>query len=148
MINEFEFYHGVVFSRILHGAKVELKLSAFRDDDNATYILNDKVGLYIKYSTKRLTPWRFSFLEKHQQKFIELKNKFGNAFLVLVCQKDGIVILSYDEVRQILDENIQGVEWVSVSRGKGKMFGVKGSDGKLEFKVSVGDFPKKLFDFL
>jgi hypothetical protein len=70
MITEFEFFHGAVFSRILHGAKTEVRLSAYRDDDNATYVINDKVGLYIKYSTKRLTPWRFSFLKKHQEHII------------------------------------------------------------------------------
>jgi len=148
MINEFEFFHGAVFSGILHGAKTEVRLSAYRDDDNATYVLNDKVGLYIKYSTKRLTPWRFSFLEKHQEQIKALKKNFGNVYLILVCNKDGIVILSYEDLRQILDENIELVEWVSVTRGKGKMYGVKGSDGELEFKVGRNMFPEKLFEHL
>jgi len=148
MINEFEFFHGAVFSRILHGAKTEVRLSAYRDDDNATYVLNEKVGLYIKYSTKRLTPWRFSFLEKHQEHIQALKKKFGNAYLILVCNKDGIVILSYEDLRKILDENVEAVEWVSVTRGKGKMYGIKGSDGELEFKVGRNMFPEKLFEHL
>jgi hypothetical protein len=147
MINEFEIYHGIAFSRILHGAKAEVSFSSYRDDDNSTYILNGKVGLYIKYSTKRLSPWRFSFTKDQQENFIELREKFKNAFLALVCQKDGVVLLSFDEVRQILDEKIDAVEWISVSRGKGKMYSVKGSDGELEFKIGKNMFPEKLFEF-
>jgi hypothetical protein len=148
MINEFEFFHGAVFSGIMHRAKTEVRLRAYRDDDNATYVLNDKVGLYIKYSTKRLSPWRFSFLEKHQLHIEALKKKFGHAYLILVCNKDGIVILSYEDLRQILDENVESVEWVNVTRGKGKMYAIKGSDGELEFKVGRNMFPDKLFEHL
>lgn len=145
MIKEFEFYHGIIFSRILHATQKEVLIKLYPTPDNASYVLNDKVGIYIKYSTKRLSPWRFSFQKRHQDEILEMKNKIGEVFLLLVCNDDGVVALSFNEVKQILNESYEEVEWISATRGKRQMYSVKGSDGKLKFKIGNDDFPEKLF---
>lgn len=145
MIKEFEFYHGLVFARILHATQKPISIKTFPSPDNASYVLNDKVGIYIKYSTKRLSPWRFSFQKRHQDEISEMKNNIGEVFLLLVCNDNGIVALSFEELKQILNETHEQVEWISAARGKREMFAVKGSDGKLEFKIGKKDFPAKLF---
>lgn len=145
MIKEFEFYHGIVFARILHAMQKQISIRSFSSQDNASYIINDKVGIYIKYSTKRLSPWRFSFQKRHQDEILEMKNKFGEVFLLLVCNDDGIVAISFDELKQILNKQHDHVEWISVARGRREMYAVKGSDGELEFKVGKADFPVKIF---
>ena len=144
MIKEFEFFHGVIFSRILHGVKKNLSIRPYPTPDNASYVINDNIGLYVKYSTKRLTPWRFSFQKRHQDEILEMKNKFGEVFLLLVCNKDGVVVLSFDELKCILDESHENVEWVSASRRRGEKYTVCGSNGKLKFKVGIKDFPGKI----
>lgn len=139
MINEFEFYHGIVFTSLLHRLEREFKVRRFTTPDNAAYVIDGRIGLYVKYSKKRLPPWRFSFHKRHQELMLEMKSRLGETFLMLVCNDDGVVVLNFDEVKQILKE-AQDVEWISVVRRKREMYAVAGSDGKLDFKVGKNDF--------
>lgn len=146
MIKEFEFFHGLVFARILHGTQRPLTIKPFPSSTNASYVINEKIGIYIKYSSKRMTPWRFTFKKEHQEEIELMKDKLKEVFLVLVCNDDGVVCLSYPELKQILDDQHDAIEWISATRHKREMYSVKGSDGKLGFKVGPNDFPEKLFD--
>lgn len=111
MIKEFEFFHGLVFARILHGMQRPVSLKPFQSVSNASYIVNDKIGIYIKYSSKRMTPWRFTFRKEHQAEMQLMKLHCRNVFLLLVCNDDGIVCLSDSEVKQILDSQHEPIEW-------------------------------------
>ena len=99
MIKEFEFFHGLVFARILHGSQRPISIETYPTSSNSSYIVNGNVGLYIKYSSKRMTPWRFSFKKEHQDEMTSMQEKLKDVFLVLVCNDDGIVCLSYDELK-------------------------------------------------
>lgn len=145
MIKEYEFYHGVVFTRIMHVARRPLSLRPYESPSNASYVLNNEVGIYVKHSTKRLSPWRFTFLIEHQEEIDNLRAEFQKVFLLLVCYDDGVVCISYDELKQILDDHHDPVEWISVSRQKRKMYTVNGSNGRLKCKIGKNDFPDKLF---
>ena len=103
------------------------------------------MGLYIKYSSKRLSPWRFSFHKRHQDKILEMKKDIGELYLLLVCHDDGVVVLTFDELKQILNENYETVEWISATRNRRQMYSIKGSDGKLGFKVGRDEFLTKMF---
>jgi hypothetical protein len=145
VIREFEFYHGVVFTRILHGRKDGSSIRLFRSESNSSYVIDSNIGLYIKYSAKRLTPWRFTFAKDHQSEIEDLRGSLSRVFVLLVCSDDGIVCLAYDELKEILDAEHGRVEWISVNRRRREMYSVKGSDGSLEFKIGQNDFPGKLF---
>lgn len=93
-----------------------------------------------------MTPWRFSFKKEHQQEIEQMKNELREVFLLLVCNDDGIVCLDYSELKQILDDQHDDIEWISATRHKREMYAVKGSDGKLGFKIGPNDFPEKLFN--
>ena len=145
MISEFEFYHGVAFARMLHATQREVAIKPYSPSDNAAYVLDRSIGVYVKYSLKRLSPWRFSFQQRHREKIIEMKKDLGNVFVLLVCNEDGIVILTFDELRQILNKAPEGTEWVSATRNKRQMYSISGSDGTLGFKVGKDEFSEKLF---
>jgi len=145
MISEFEFYHGVAFARMLHVMQKELAIRPYSTADNAAYVVDRSIGIYIKHSTKRLSPWRFSFQRRHRDKITELKESLGRAFLLLVCNDDGVVVLSFDEFRQILNEAHGDTEWISAARNPRQMYSIKGSDGELRFKVRKDEFLGKLF---
>jgi hypothetical protein len=147
MIKEYEFYHGVIFTKLIHFGN-NISLRPYSDDANASYVLNDSVGLYIKHSAKRLSPWNFSFQKKHQDEILEMKSHFGKVFLLLICGEDGVVTLSFDELKKMLDEDHGQVEWISASRTHNKEYTVKGSDGGLGRKVGKNDFPKKIFELI
>ncbi len=147
MIKEFEFFHGLVFARIFHGIQRAVSIKLFNSvSSNASYVIDGHIGIYIKYSAKRMTPWRFSFLKEHQDEIDLMKKDLKDVFLVLVCNDDGIVCLSYDELKQIFDDQHDPIEWISATRHKREMYAVKGSNGELGFKIGHNDFPEKLFD--
>jgi len=146
MIGEFEFFHGVVFARMLHATQRQLSIRPYSASDNAAYLIDGTMGIYIKYSSKRLSPWRFSFHKRHQDKISEMKRDIGEVFLLLVCNDDGVVVLTFDELKQILNEDNDTVEWISAARNRRQMYSIKGSDGKLSFKVGRDEFLSKMFD--
>jgi len=145
MIRDFEFYHGLVFARILHGTQRPLSLRPFQSVSNASYVVNDTVGIYIKHSAKRMTPWRFTFMKEHQDEIDLLKLNLAKVFLVLVCGDDGVLCLSFSELKQLLDSQHDPIEWISATRHKREMYSVKGSNGELDFKIGQSEFPVKLF---
>lgn len=145
MIKDFEFFHGVVFARILHGTQRLLSVKPFQSASNASYVVNDTIGIYIKYSAKRMTPWHFTFKKEHQEEIELMKSSFKNVFLVLVCNDDGVVCLSYSELKEIFDNQHDPIEWISATRHNREMYSVKGSNGELDFKIGQNDFPEKIF---
>lgn len=144
MIHEFEFYHGAVLTKIaLDGHDSDIK--SYNSPSRSSYVINNKIGLYIKHSTNRLTPWSFSFAREHQTEIQEMSEAFDNVFIALVCGKDGIVCLSFKELKYVLDDEHNDHEWVRVSRRPREKYTIKGSDGKMRFKIAHSDFPSKLF---
>lgn len=145
MLKEFEFFHGLVFARILHATQRPLSIKQFKSTSNSSYVVNDTIGIYIKYSSKRMTPWRFTFKKEHQDEIGLMKSSLNKLFLLLVCNDDGVVCLSYSELKKILDSQHDPIEWISATRHKRQMYAIKGSNGELDFKVGQNDFPEKLF---
>ena len=146
MIKNFEFYHGTVFTKLIHHSEKPISISRFMTSSNASYILNGSTGVYIKHSHKRLTPWHFTLSKTHQDEIFQMRGQLQEVFLLLVCGEDGIVALSYDELKEVLDEIYKPTEWISVARNKRKEYTVKGSDGVLSYKVSKHDFPRKIIE--
>lgn len=148
MIREFEFFHGAVIARIVHGVKNDVAIRPYPSSSNASYVLDDKIGLYIKHSGNRMTPWHFSFAQFHQNEILEMRNHFGEVFIALVCKDDGIVCLSFDELKIVLNEIHDRHEWIKASRHSREKYQIKGSDGKLVFKIGANKFPGKVIEAL
>lgn len=144
MIKEFSFYHGVVFAMLLHNSSTPLIIGQYPSSDNASYTINDSIGIYIKYSTKRLSPWHFSFQNMHLSEIYEIDRKFEKVILLLVCRDDGIVGLTMEEFKQITDSAKKGTEWISVKRRPKEKYTVKGSLGTLSYKIGKTDFCEKI----
>lgn len=145
MTRGFESYFGIAFTKIIRLNKVN-SLRPYASGDNSAYILNENIGIFIKYSAKRLSPWTFTFLKDHQDKIQRIADQYSKVFLLLVCNDDGVVCLSFLELKKVLDDKYQESEWIRVSRKKRESYAVSGSNGKLKFKVGPGDFPKKIFN--
>ena len=77
-----------------------------------------------------------------------MRDLLENIYLILICGRDGIACIEYEELKQILDEYYEDVEWVSASRLKREQYTIKGSNGKLNFKIADTDYPKKIFEKL
>ena len=64
-----------------------------------------------------------------------LKEVCDTVFLVLVNGKEGISCLEYDNIKELLDDNFEDHEWLSVSTKLRKEYTLKGKDGNLQRKI-------------
>jgi hypothetical protein len=148
MVKEFEFYHGLVFARLIHNLGHSVLIEPYPTESNASYIINKEVGLYIKYSTTRMTPWSFSFKKEHQDEILDMKNKLGRVYIVFVCYDDGLACLSYSELKDVLNEKYEQTEWVRIARRSREKYTITGKDGKLKYKIGDNEFPRKIFSHI
>ena len=148
MIKEYEYLHGVVFNRLCSAYSFEVSIKPLKEDGYSSYVLNKTAGLHIKYSSKRLTPWRFTFSKANQDEILIMKKRFGEVFVALVCNLDGVVVLDFDELKALLDIGHDENEWLSISRRKNKMYSVAAANGKLDFKIGMNSCPDKIVDYL
>jgi hypothetical protein len=143
---DFAQFHGILLTRIVHASTDSVSIRLFAIDSNSSYVINDTIGLYVKYCAKRMSPWRFSFSTKHHNEIEALHKHCLKSFIVLICNNDGIACLCYDEFRQVIDLNHHGTESIRVARPPRSMYSISGTDGKVRFKIGDSDFPRRLFN--
>lgn len=138
------FYHGVALVRIIHHDAYET-LRVYIDN-NSSYLVNKDIGIYIKYSEKKLPPWIFTFSEEHIMEIVAMTTKLKNIYISLVCNEDGVCCLNWHEFATIISvDDRLFPKWIRITRMKNEKYSVFGKDGKLKHKVGNIDFPKKIF---
>jgi hypothetical protein len=142
-MKNFEFFHGAAVIKIVHSGHFK-KVESF-GKSNSSYLLDEKIGLYIKYSSKRIPPWSFTFDNEHVSEVKEMFSLLGNIFIALVCNVDGICCLDWQEFNTIIsiDSKIHP-KWIRTIRKKNEKYSVYGIDGNLKHKIGNSDFPSKL----
>jgi hypothetical protein len=155
-INKFEPYHGPVLSRIIKACG-DLNIVIRPAFDINSYFLSTSkysdeeslnIGIFIKYAASRLTPWRFTIYKAEQEELQIFQDECKAAFLILVCGRDGIACLNFNQMKEVLDDNFKDKEWISASRRLNEHYTIKGSDGKLTRKIGPGVFPSKIISEL
>lgn len=101
---DYERYHGIVLRALI----TELSTGAHIKAEDAhgvvnSFVVGGKIGLYIKHSTKRLSPWTFGFTEDHMAELDLLSDHSTESFVCLVCGYDGFLTLNMGEVRQLME---------------------------------------------
>ncbi len=145
MIREVEFYHGAALARLCRADGPAGVSISRHEAGRSAYVINGHVGLYIKYSSKRLSPWQFSFSRAHQREIAAMIEECTAVFVVLVCGSDGIACLSEEELHRVLDDDFGAMEWVKAARRSREKYSITGSDGRRVFKVGDNEFPAKVF---
>ena len=161
-INEEEKMHGAAILRLLEELGNVLPVINFSlrtgESRNCYHLLGQRpanlgkgkqitIGLFIKISTSRRSPWGYSFRKDHQDEILNLKEKFGECFTVFVTGNDGFAALSFTELKEILDEEHEAQEWVSVSRKTKQGYRVTGNNGLREKVLAQNAFPKSIVNF-
>ena len=148
MIKQVELYHGAVLARLVRGrASRGVTIRAY-EAGRSGYILNESIGLYVKYSANRMTPWSFSFSSEHQEEISNLKSGCTAFFVVLVCGEDGIACLSQLEYRALLDDQFESTGWIRASRRAREKYLLTGSEAHRKFRVGDNEFPSKVHEAL
>jgi hypothetical protein len=128
-IKKQEFYEGAALYQIACGCA-----AAHIRHEPPFFRLNDLVLVLMKYSTRKRSPWGFTFTPAEQTR---LQAKAGECDIVLglICGADGIAALRYDAYMTIAGHSASALH-IACYRRHGEHYEIKGPDGKLEGKVS------------
>jgi hypothetical protein len=145
MIRELERYHGAALARLIRFEGSSAITLCLHDEYRSVYTLDDRVALYMKYSTSRLSPWTFGFKAEHQEELAALRDEFDDVFVTLVCGADGIACLSGSEYQRVLDDDPRDGEWVRVARSARQKYTVSGSDARSVCRIGDSEYPAKVY---
>jgi hypothetical protein len=139
MIREYKLYHGAVLADLvaMHGGPVTIQPQE-EGGRLLNYVINDQIGLQVKYATQRLRPWPFTFSSSHIASLTTLASICKASFVVLVCHTDGMAAVDATDVLASLEHGSeQG--WLRVERKKHEMYRVHGPGGEFpgKFKTTV-----------
>ena len=130
--------------RFSRGEKRSCYLLSIQDRFNN----NLQIGLYIKRSRKRLSPWRYTFTNDHQHEIEDLLNSTDYLFLLLITDQEGVAVIDYPTLKQLLDDHFDDTEWISVTRKLRENYRVSGKDGKLDRALPKNAFPKSIIEYI
>ena len=143
MTRAFERYHAIVLRSLIvevsEGVHIGVK------DAHGTincFQVNEKIGLLIKHSAKRLSPYTFGFTEDNLLELELLFEASEESFIALVCGWDGFLIISKDELYSLASKrNAENTLSIHVSRRKRGMYSVGGRN-KLQSSKPRGFSPE------
>ncbi len=128
MIKEFERYHGVVLRDIIVCASGPISIANADEYGRVNcYLLNSALGLYIKHSSNRLSPWQFTFHDEHRDEITHLEEIADKVWIALACGPDGVALITADELRTMNDSDEDNTWFVRVARDRGTMYHLNGS---------------------
>lgn len=133
MIGEIELFQGTVLRECVVRTADPLQISAVDTSGRVnTYLLNGRLALHIKYSSKRLTPWQFTFSGENQKEIDSLITRYECFALALVCGRDGFVCLDQDEYRSLVGLNSGASVSIRADRSRNQQYRLAGTAGKLK----------------
>ena len=150
-INSTQKYQGYVLATIARAVTGQpgIYLSLQPGDDRSAYVFNCvsgersmRLGVYIKISTSRRSPWKYTFLRYHQEVVKKMNEVCDATYIVFVNDDDGIACIDHQELKELLDDKFDDVEWISVARKLNESYKLNGKDGELSSKTKQGAFPE------
>jgi hypothetical protein len=131
MISELDRYHGVVLRQLLvtHGRQLRMGVADIAGRVDAFSL--EGAAFQIKHSTKRLSPWQFTYAPENLGELTDLCVNYRPVWTFFVCGVDGVVGLSFEEVMSIVTIGPGGAGSLRISRDRKSMYRVSGSGGEL-----------------
>ncbi len=144
MISESARFHGAFFVMLFEKIHEPISVRRVLDVPSGIYLLDEKIPVYIKMASKRKGPWTFNFFRSHQQNQKRLYEAYGECFTCLICGRDGIAGIDMVELRELLDDNFEEQEIVTVRRQLNSMYQLRGRDGILKHRIGRNAIFEKL----
>jgi hypothetical protein len=139
MLPDFERYQGVVLRKIVVNSVSSLLVQPFRAQGRINaYVLNERIGVFIKHSSDRMSPWRFTFHHDQASDVLALERKHKGSYSVFVCGDDGVVTIEIAALRRLVPLTSTKQSWVRIERRPRSWYEVTGSRGILDNKVPAG----------
>lgn len=131
MINEVERYQGVVLRELVVAFGECARIGVADVSGRVDSFCIERAAFQIKYSTKRLSPWRFTYMPENLRELESLADGYPIVWAMLVCGQDGVVGVSLEEFRSIVRVGAVEPAWLRVSRSRNAMYRVGGALGDL-----------------
>jgi len=137
MIEKREFYHGAALVRLLEDARCKRV-----GKHEFGYIVNDTTFVFLKYTTKSRSPWRFSFSIDEVRRLNLLASQFREIIISMVCGGDGVCAVSWRDASKLLGDK---AGWICARRKFNEQYSVAGQAGPLPGKISLRTWPSIAF---
>lgn len=139
MFDDYELYQGVVLRQIIVGAHATVRVTPFEKEGRVNaFVLNDKIGLFVKHSSKRMSPWRFTFHIEQIADLLDLEAAYFNSFVGFVCGMDGLVVIDVATLHQLVSFEDTETAWLRIDRKPRSLYDLSGNRGELPNKVPRG----------
>src|SRR5690349_3549197 len=141
MLDDYEFYQGVVLRQLAVANDYSMSVTFrpfVREGRINAFVMNGRIGVYIKHSSKRMSRWRFTFTIEQAADLLDLEHKFSDSFMVFVCGTDGLVTLTFADLHSIVSFQESENAWVRISRPPRTQYELAGNRGELGYKVARG----------
>jgi hypothetical protein len=139
MSDEYEYYQGLVLRSLIVESQSSLMIRPFVKEGRINaFVVNGKVGIFVKHSAKRLSPWRFSFNLDQAADLLDLESRYFDTFAVFVCGDDGIVSLDVGGLHQIVSFQDSEHAWVRIDRKPRSQYAVSGNRSDMPNKIANG----------
>lgn len=129
-------YHGSFLASLIDHSDRPIEIVREVSTDNHLYLFNNKVGAYVTYNSKRMSPWTFSFEPKHVTTILELFTRHQDAFIILVCGFETTAVLHKSEVLQLLPTVGSSNSSITIRTGHDRKLAVSGTAGELKGKIA------------
>ena len=141
MLDKANYYHGAAIARLLE----DENSFSVRKKGLLGYVVNEKVFVFLKYTTKARTPWRFTFDQEDVDRCFSMSLNHEAVISGLICGGDGVCALKWQEVKLLLDGK---PGWICIKRNHNERYGVTGSADELDRKVAVGRWPTLISEII
>ena len=98
------------------------------------FTFNDDLLVLLKYSTRKRSPWGFTFTSD-EQALLSVAGSKSRIVIGLVCGDDGVAAFEYDSYLEVAAVREHAVH-VSCYRTLGEHYEVNGPDGTLDGKIA------------
>jgi hypothetical protein len=132
MIPEVDRYQGVVFRQILLATNAPVRIGVADLCGRVDTFSIEDAAFQIKHSSKRLSPWQFTYTAENLAELKSLNESFRPVWVFLVCGIDGVVGLSFEELTSMAELGECGAAWVRVKRSRHSMYRVSGAVSGLD----------------
>lgn len=129
-------YHGSFLASLIDNSAAPIEISRELPHDNHLYLFNNKVGAYVTYNSKRMSPWTFSFEPKHVRSILDLFERYEDGFVILVCGFETTAVLHKSEVMTLLPKDSVSNSSITIRTGHDRKLAVSGTSGELKSKVA------------
>lgn len=98
------------------------------------FLLNDRLAVLLKYSTKSRSPWGFTFTPDEQDHLSRIDGVCATT-IGLICADDGVVGLPFKAFQRIAPPSDSAVH-IACYRDHGEHYEICGPEGSLPRKIS------------